>query len=254
MDCKAQFIRVVDAYEALFSNEPSATQSQSVFGDLLSDELPSATSADIASIQAVLHKSLVSEKSVARGRGLQFFYVINATKPDSAAIQEPYIQDLARMLDEPDVPLRTGAIYAMINSSPQPSPKALAVLRMHFNDGTNTGEQFSLIAVGLLKAFPSDATLLQSVLEGFGRYPDQRVGLEAGMMQFLGLRKITNNVALNLIRRGFADPSTRLVAIESVERMPKEIRDTFVSELKKVSDDPDAEPSIRTAASNVLMK
>jgi hypothetical protein len=76
--------------------------------------------------------------------------------------------------------------------------------------------------------------------------------LEDEIIKDIGLARITNDEALAYVRAGFQNPPLRITAVQAVGRMPKAVRDQFVSELQAVAADSDERPETRTAAQQVL--
>jgi hypothetical protein len=119
------------------------------------------------------------------------------------------------------------------------------------NDKNNGQYEFESIALSLLSARPTEASIVHSVLAGLGRFPGAH--LDVRFIQAFGNLKITSDEALAFIRAGFANPAVRPTSIEAVARMPPAVLDAFTKELQRTLADPTADPGTKSAASHALM-
>ena len=245
--CRADVGEIRSVFEAILIAPPDDNRLP-ISPDLLSKmetDIRSATAEQVQSLLPLGEKCLQSTNVLVRGSGALLFTVV-AIRRDGSKFLGPYIDDFAALVDDSDVGLKNGGIYFLGRAN---SPRALAILAAHLGDKSNSAEQAHIIA-GPLVAF-GDPEYLHRVLDLVQQRPD--LNLKSGVIQMLGLNKITNQDTLQLIRSGLSDaePDTRRVSLDTIDRLPKAVRVQFASELQRLTT-LDEVPEIRSRALQVF--
>jgi hypothetical protein len=252
LPCSGQIESLRTLFEALAQPGASKIPDPVALGDTLTGQMPKVTVAELQTIVPAVLRCLESRNQAVRADASTFLYVL-AGRLDSAQALEPYDSYLISVLDGKETGNRLAAIGLLGGSFPRPSPRALAALAAHLNDEKNTGEEFKEIAAFLLVAFPADPAIIHAVLASTRARPPKDYAAE-NAIKSIGLARITNDEALEFVRAGFHDLSSRFSAVQAVSHMPKDVRDRFASELQAVAEDPDERPDVRSTAQHVLLQ
>lgn len=125
-------------------------------------------------------------------------------------------------------------------------------LYAHLNDESNTGEGFRAIAGALIDALSADPPVIHAVIVSARNRPAKDYA-DSAIIKRIGLARIANNdEALEFVRAGFQDPSSRFSSVQAVSHLPKAVRDRLAPELARVAEDPDEEQQLRSAARSAL--
>ena len=168
---------------------------------------------------------------------------------DGPQLLAPYLDMLTPFLNRPEEEGKGLAAWILgrINS-----PKALAYLVDHLADQNSSRDLVVTISDPLLKS--RDMVYVQKVLTLVEQRPELK--LKSDVINALGLYGVTTPEALKLIRDGLQDSTgeTRRIAIDAVERLPKEVRKGFEPDLLKVMTIPNLDPKIRDRAQQVIIQ
>jgi len=96
---RADFSKVVSAYQTLLSQPGAPSVAAGPLGDVISDAVANSPASDFAQAVPVVKQCLRSENPAVRREALILLMVYN-TRPDSAQLLDPYVEDLIRMLDD----------------------------------------------------------------------------------------------------------------------------------------------------------
>jgi HEAT repeat protein len=209
--------------------------------------------ADIQALLPLADQCLASERPAIRGYGITFFALV-PLRMDSSRLLEPYVDEIATLLNDPDVGTRNSAIFMLGSSKPVPLPRGIAYLVAHLGDKSDSPEQVNLIA-GTLMASAPDAAVLHKVLTVVQQRPDIDK-IKGRFIEILGISRTKNEEALAFIRDGLMDknPGTRATSISAVEKMPKDVKNGFSGELQRIATSPDETPQQRDLARQVLIQ
>lgn len=214
------------------------------------DAVGAATADDIRALLPFAQDLLHSPRIKVRSAGLLLMVSVSMRPMDSSKLLEPYIDDVALFLNDPDQGMRKGAISVLGGAHPAPSPKALAYLEAHLNDKANDNDAAKMLAGSLLQS--GDRSNVPKVIA----LVQQRPLLQGQVIQMLGFLKITNEDALKFIHAGVGDSDSRIrqTAIDAVGNLPKEVRKGFEQDLLRLMANPDEDPRIRDRAQAVLIQ
>jgi hypothetical protein len=112
--CHADFSRIVQAYKSVLTQGPAdGSAARGVFSDMVSQEVANSPVSEFASAVPVVRECLRSESPAVRREALILLVVYNS-RPDSAQLLEPYLDDLIKMLDDP----APGLMSSILRSGP----------------------------------------------------------------------------------------------------------------------------------------
>ena len=129
----------------------------------LNDALDSLTPGEIEALLPTGMQCLKSAHPHPQGAGVTFLIAAMLT-PGSAALLDPYMDDFDAILRDPANPTRQSIIAILETTTPSMSPKAIQLFLAHLEDKANTPLQTGAIAYGLLRAAPSNQSILHQVL------------------------------------------------------------------------------------------
>jgi hypothetical protein len=245
--CRADVGEIHSAFEAFLTAPPDdnpPTISPAFLSQMQSD-LAAATPEQIESLLPLAKKCLQSSKLTIRRSGLLLF-LCASLRLDGAKLLSPYIDDFAALMNQSEVGLKNSGIYFLGASG---SAKALEILAAHLNDNGNSAQQTLMISMRLVAS--SNSAHLHRVLNLVQQQPD--LNLKNGVIEAIGLDRITGEEALQLIRSGLndSDTDTRRVSLDALDRMPKPVRVQFAPELQRLTT-LDEVPEIRSRALQVF--
>ena len=214
------------------------------------DAVRAATADDIRALLPLAEDLLHSPKIKVRGAALLLMLSVSMRPADSSKLLEPYIDDVALVLDDSDQGARNCAIGILGGTHPAPSPKALAYLEAHLNDKANDDDAAKRMGAALLQS--GNRSAVSKVLA----LVEPRPKLQGEIIQMLGTLKITTEDALNFVRAGLKDSQSgvRRTAIDAVGNLPKEVRKGFEQDLLRLMANPDEDPQLRERAQTVLIQ
>jgi hypothetical protein len=210
---------------------------------------------EINALLPLARQCLQSSQPEVRQDGLILLLAVG-TRPDSAKLLEPYIDDLGVLLSGPEgaISLRHGALYVLGSTKPNILPKALAYLNAHLQESRNSNEETLTIAASLLEASPNDAATVHKTLTVVGLRADP--GLTSGVIRQLGLIKSRNREALAFLGASLnhADTHVRESAVDAVSRLDHDIRSQFAVPLARIASDPNESDYARARARAALQQ
>jgi hypothetical protein len=249
--CRADVSQIQILFQSIIAgqDETRLPSGEDLVGPVGENIIRTASADEIQSLLPLGQKCPHSPRLTARGAGLILFLGVSL-RLDSAKLLEGYVDDLAALLDDPDQGVRGGAIYILGATNPAPSPKALAHLEAHLNDQISDDDTASTLAASLLKA--RGASVIPAVLTLL----EQRPGLLTGVIQMLGLYRITTDEALKLIHAGFQDSraDSRRVSVDAVANLPMDAGKGFEQDLLRLMQNPDEEPRVSERARQVYLQ
>jgi HEAT repeats len=214
------------------------------------DAVRDAPADDIRALLPLALDLLHSPRIKVRSAGLLLMVSVGMRPWDSSKLLEPYIDDVALVLNDSDQGMRKGAISILGGAHPAPSPKALAYLEAHLNDKANDDGAAKMIAGDLLQS--GDRSTVPKVIA----LVQQRPMLQGQVIQMLGFLKITTEDALKFIHAcvGDSDSRIRRTALDAVGNLPKEVRKGFEQDLLRLMANPNEDPQVRERAQAVLIQ
>ncbi len=212
------------------------------------------TASEIETLLPFAERCLTSERRARQSYGVGFFSTV-AVRMDGSQLLAPYIDEVARLLNDDREAFRSTAIFILGSSNPKPLPKGLAYLSAHLGDRIDTPEQFNLIAGYLLVATP-DAATIHRVLAAARQRPDIEL-IRGHLIGLLSIAHARSDEGLAFIREGFANMNSgiRMAAIDAVSELPRDvIRSGFATELERIVANPEEAPELRDRARQVLIQ
>jgi hypothetical protein len=182
--------KVVEAYQSVLADGgvDRSTVARGAFSDMVSQAVADAPEAEFAAAVPVVRQCLRSKSPEIRRQGLVLLVVYNS-RPDSAQLIEPFIDDLIAILNDPAPGMKGNAASVLGGARPTPSDKSVLALAGHLNDKDNGPEEFRVVARALLSARPADVSIVRAVLAGLSGYSSD--GLDGQVIQSFGLLRIT---------------------------------------------------------------
>jgi len=219
------------------------------------DALREASPQQIEALLPLAAACLESSNPVVREDGMLLISTVAVARPDNIALLAPYVEKIASFLTDPDIGMRGSAIMTLAYGHPKPAPVALQYLARHLTDEQNSSDQFVAISAALLMGSPSDPGTVRTVLATLKGRPDHEL-LTGTFIQELGRQRITTPDALEFIRAGLGGKSApvRLTALETIGRMPKDVRDRFAADLQRLLSNSYELPEIHAKAAQVLVQ
>jgi len=169
---------------------------------------------------------------------------------DSEPLLEPYVPELLAIAGDRAGGLRAMAMHVLGSTWPEVSPRTIAYLATHLADKDNTPEEAGWMACTLLRA-GSDAITHDVV--AFVRKQDQHE-IVLKVLQWFHVHPARNADALAFIGASLDSPDVwiRRTALEAVGRVSLADRSPFLTQLNRLSTDPNEPPEVRSAAAEVL--
>jgi hypothetical protein len=211
----------------------------------LNDALDRLTPGEIEALLPTGMQCLKSAHPHPQAAGVTFLIAAMLT-PGSAALLDPYMDDFDTILRDPANPTRQSIIAILETTTPSMSPKAIQLFLKHLEDKANTPLQTGGIEYGLLRAAPSNQSILHQVLNVAENRSEFDV--KYPVLQAIGLSKIQLPEALDFIGNELEDPIGRSGAIVAASRLDRDVRARFAAQLSRIAQDPDLAPDIRGAA------
>jgi hypothetical protein len=212
----------------------------------------------VAEVKAVLplaQQCIQSTHTGVRQDGMVLFLSV-VTRPDSAKLLEPYIDDLGTLLEgtEGAQSMRHAALYVLGSMKPNLPLKAIAHLNAHLEKNRNSDEETLTIAASLVEASPTDASTLHKVLLVLSSRSDP--GLTNGVLRQMGLSKSRLPEALTFIAANLSqtDSHLRASAVDAVARLDSDERVQFSTQLARIANDPTESEHVRKQAQSALQR
>lgn len=198
-------------------------------------------------------KLLGDSRPEVRKYGLVCFLAVTFRRSlDSELLLEPYVPDLLRLASDRTSPLWTIATQVVGNTWPRLSPKTIAFLSAHLADKDNTAEDTARIACTLFRV-GSDA-LIHDVFTFLRKQEDKPNVVVNVLLGLHALPPTRNADILAFIGSSLDSPdaSVRNRAVEVVAGLRMAERAPFLTQLNRMSTDPNEPTEIRTVATEVL--
>lgn len=198
-------------------------------------------------------KLLSDPRLEARDVGLRCFMAVTLFRwNDSEALIEPYVPGLLRIADDRSSPLlRNTARYVLGNTRPKMSQKTLAYTAANLTDKSNTVEEIGAMACALLRY--GSPPVVHDVF-AYIRSRGEPLLDHMIVSCIRNLPTMTNTEILDYIGASLDSPDSyvRRIAVEAVDRLPKDKRSPFLSRLGRMSTDPGETAEVRSAALEAL--
>ncbi len=247
--CLAQENPIRQLFQSILTQPAAMPSTEQLFSTVNETTVGALPASEVAAILPLARQCLQSANNVVRQDGLILLIAV-VTRPDSAKVLEPYIDDLGALLSGPEgaISLRHGALYVLGSLKPTLPPKAIAHLNAHLEESRNSDEETLTIAASLLDSAPTDAAIVHKTLLVVSQRPDP--GLTGGVLRQLGLNKTRVPEALDFIGRNLnhADPNVRASAVDAASRLDRDVRKQFTAQLSRILSDPSESEYMRSQA------
>lgn len=175
---------------------------------------------------------------------------------DSAALLDPYIDEIGALLQRSDEGSRKGAIFLLAQGLPTPSPKAMTLLKTHMHAANTDPREVGGVASVLLhrQGPQTDPAVVHEILAVVRARNDP--GLTASVLSQFGNFRVTTAEALRFIADGFKNPDSgvRRDAVDAVGMFDAGTRAGFTQALQAIAHNPAELPDIRKIAEGVLAR
>jgi hypothetical protein len=259
MPSPGQQATVVQQYQNILAkNSQEATLKSQV--DELKSKLDAVRTMPVAEIATIIPLALQctqSANALVREAGIDFFFEMMG-RFDSANVLEPYIDDLGKLADEKDNPLRQGILFILGSLLPKIPDKAIAYLEANLERGST--QEASAITASLLKAsrgsllhpVPADPSIVHKVIAFTTARADE--DLTSNVLHELGLYRIQIPEAINFISANLneSNPRLRAAAVEGASRLDKDARAQLRGQLSQIASDPKEVKEVRQQAVQAL--